>query len=71
MNSDKSTKNQAGGVTHKKDVNAGSAAFNQGSVQDPDYDDGTEVSDEEKKTGHTPSPGKSKESGRDTEDRKK
>ena len=43
---------QAGGITHKKDVNAGSGAFNQGSEQDPDYNDGTKVSDEEKKTGH-------------------
>lgn len=41
---------QAGGVTHKKDLNAGSGAFNQGSEQDPDYNKGTKVSDEEKKS---------------------
>jgi hypothetical protein len=57
---------QAGGITHKKDSNAGSGAFNQGSEQDPDYNDGTKVSDEEKETGHTPSsPGKQKEDPRD------
>ncbi|MEJ0106630.1 MAG: hypothetical protein WDO19_30585 [Bacteroidota bacterium] len=27
--------NQSGGITDKKDVNAGSGAFNQGSEQDP------------------------------------
>jgi hypothetical protein len=32
---------QGGGVTHKHDKNAGSGAFNQGSEQDPDYDNGT------------------------------
>ena len=41
---------QAGGVTHKKDINAGSGAFNQGSEQDPDYNKGTKVSDEEKES---------------------
>jgi hypothetical protein len=46
---------QAGGITDKKDINAGSGAFNQGSMQDPNYNDGTKVSDEEKKTGHSPS----------------
>ena len=43
--------NQAGGITHKRDKNAGSGAFNQGSDQDPDYDDGAKVSDEEKQAG--------------------
>jgi hypothetical protein len=33
-------KDQAGGITHKKDLNAGSGAFNQGAEQDPDYNDG-------------------------------
>ncbi|MBC7947426.1 MAG: hypothetical protein H7Y42_06075 [Chitinophagaceae bacterium] len=33
-------KTQAGGITHKKDKNAGSGGFNQGSEQDPDYDKG-------------------------------
>ena len=71
MSKDKTTtKDQAGGITHKKDLNAGSAAFNEGTAQDPDYDAGTEVSDEEKKTGHTPSPGKAGEKGRNIEDRK-
>jgi hypothetical protein len=31
---------QAGGITDKKDKNAGSGAFNQGSVQDPRLNDG-------------------------------
>ncbi len=36
------TKNtdQAGGITDKKDKNAGSGAFNQGSEQDPNMNDG-------------------------------
>lgn len=51
----KDQQNQAGGITHKKDMNAGSGAFNQGAEQDPDYDKGTKVSDEEKLTGHRPS----------------
>jgi hypothetical protein len=29
-----------GGVTHKKDLNAGSGSFNQGSEQDPHYNEG-------------------------------
>ena len=59
-------KNQSGGITHKRDKNAGSGAFNQGSEQDPDYDEGTSVSDEEKKTGHLPSNlGKQKENPKD------
>jgi hypothetical protein len=48
----KNPEKQAGGITHKKDMNAGSGAFNQGTEQDPDYDKGTKVSDEEKRTGH-------------------
>ena len=55
---------QAGGITDKKDINAGSGAFNQGSEQDPNYNDGTKVSDEEKQTGHTPSSGKARENSR-------
>ena len=52
--------------THKHDKNAGSGAFNQGSEQDPDYDDATKVSDEEKETGHLPSNlGKQKENPKD------
>ena len=31
---------QFGGITDKRDNNAGSGAFNQGSQQDPDYKDG-------------------------------
>ena len=61
----KKNKDMAGGITHKKDINAGSGAFNQGSEQDPDYNDGTKVSDEEKRTGHTPAPGKKKENPKD------
>lgn len=61
------TKNshQAGGITDKKDINAGSGAFNQGSEQDPDYNKGTKVSDEEKETGHAATPGKAKEDPKD------
>ena len=53
-------RNDQKGATSIKDANAGSGAFNQGVEQDPNYDDGTKVSDEEKSTGHTPSPGKEK-----------
>ena len=59
MNKKKSNNNQAS-ATDKKDSNAGSGAFNQGVEQDPDFNDGTKVSDEEKRTGHSPSPGKKK-----------
>jgi hypothetical protein len=59
-----SKKSTPSGIPHKKDVNEGSSGFNQGSAQDPDYDKGTKVSDEEKRTGHTPSPGKAKEKGK-------
>ena len=45
---------QAGRIKNKKEKNAGGGAFNQGSEQDPDYDKGVKVSDEEKKTGHKP-----------------
>lgn len=31
---------QAGGITDKKDLNSGSSAFNEGSAQDPNYNDG-------------------------------
>jgi hypothetical protein len=61
MNNDKNHKSiedNTAGTTHKKQPNAGSGGFNQGSEQDPDYDKGTKVSDEEKLTGHQPSPGK-------------
>jgi hypothetical protein len=51
----KGQEQEQGGVTDKLDKNAGSGAFNQGSEQDPDYNDGTKVSDDEKKTGHLPS----------------
>jgi hypothetical protein len=51
---------QSGGITDKKDVNAGSGAFNQGSSQDPEYLKGIPVSDEEKRTGHAPFPTRKK-----------
>jgi hypothetical protein len=47
---------QSGGISDKKDANAGSGAFNQGSSQDPEYGKGVAVSDREKKTGHAPFP---------------
>jgi hypothetical protein len=57
---DKDQKNegnkQHGGLTDKKDKNAGSGAFNEGAEQDPDYNKGTPVTDEEKQTGHLPFP---------------
>jgi hypothetical protein len=56
MGKKKDDNKQPGGITDKKDMNAGSGAFNQGSEQDPEYNKGTPVSDEEKKTGHLPSP---------------
>ena len=62
---EKKDNKQAGGITDKKDINAGSGAFNQGSEQDPGYNDGTKVSDEEKRTGHTPARGKKKENPKD------
>ena len=37
----------------KNDANAGGAGFNRGSAQDPEFDKGVPVSDEEKKTGHS------------------
>lgn len=46
---------QYGGVTHKKDNNAGSGAFNQGAEQDPRAVKEIIISDEEKRTGHSPS----------------
>ncbi|PZR26092.1 MAG: hypothetical protein DI535_15550 [Citrobacter freundii] len=58
MNNDKSNKEYSNKVTQQKEPNAGSGGFNQGSEQDPDFDKGTKVSDEEKLTGHQPSPGK-------------
>jgi len=48
-------------VTGNEDSNAGSSAFNQGIEQDPSFNDGTKVSNEEKRTGHAPSAGKKKE----------
>ena len=50
----KQEKKQSDGKTVGRDKNAGSATFNQGSEQDPDYDKGTKVSDEEKKKGNKP-----------------
>ena len=62
----KKEKDQAGGITHKRDMNAGSGAFNQGSEQDPDYDKGVKVSDQEKKAGTRSSRlGKEKEKPKD------
>jgi hypothetical protein len=56
---------QEGGVTDKKDINAGSGAFNKGVEQDPNYNTGTKVSDEEKLTGHSPFPSSKPEPGED------
>ena len=47
---EKKDNKQAGGITDKKDINAGSGAFNQGSEQDPGYNDGTKISDKENRT---------------------
>ena len=62
---EKKDNKQAGGIADKKDINAGSGAFNQGSQQDPNYNDGTKLSDEEKRTGNTPARGKKKENPKD------
>lgn len=66
MKKNNSSKDQSGGITHKHDKNAGSGAFNQGAEQDPDFDKGTKVSDEEKRTGKSPANlGKQKENPKD------
>jgi hypothetical protein len=57
--------NKPGDATGKQEKNAGSASFNEGVEQDPNYDDGTKVSDEEKKTGHSADLGKQKENPKD------
>jgi hypothetical protein len=44
--------------TGKKDTNAGSAGFNQGAEQDPEYNKGTKVSDKEKRTQEADDNGK-------------
>lgn len=45
---------QFGGITDKRDNNAGSGAFNQGSEQDPAYNDGVPGDQNDpKKTGKT------------------
>jgi len=64
MNKKKADNNnsQSGGTD---DFNAGSSAFNQGTEQDPSFNDGTKVSDEEKRTGHTPSAANKKEHSRE------
>ena len=54
MDPNKIKKDPTGGHTDKKEENAGGATFNQGSEQDPNYNDGTPVSDTEKRTGHLP-----------------
>jgi hypothetical protein len=60
---------QHGGITDKHDKNAGSSAFNSGSEQDPAFNEGTKVSDEEKITGHAPFPAgkETKNGGNSTE----
>jgi len=60
MKKTKKNYQQSGGITDKIDANAGSGTFNQGSSQDPEYLNGVPVSDEEKKTGHSPFPGRKK-----------
>lgn len=53
---------QFGGITDKKDKNAGSSAFNQGSQQDPDMNegvaDGTAHPEEVSKEKENPKSGK-------------
>ena len=55
MNPKKNNK-KGSNTNDAKTPNAGSGAFNQGSAQDPDYDKGVPVSDEEKRTGNPPTP---------------
>jgi len=56
----KKTNDQDGNIPEKKESNAGSGAFNQGAEQEPINNGGTKVSDEEKRTGHAPFPGREK-----------
>ena len=56
----KKTNDQDGNITEKRESNAGSGAFNQGAEQEPINNGGTKVSDEEKRTGHAPFPGREK-----------
>ncbi len=51
-------KHQTSDNSKKKTFNAGSGDFNQGAEADAHLEDGTTVSDEEKRTGHTDDPGK-------------
>ena len=50
---------QSGVITDKKDKNAGSSAFNQGSEQDPNYNDG--IADDPDDPDDPKFPGKKKE----------
>ena len=56
----KGNNNQAADNTVKKESNAGSGAFNQGAEGESINKGGTKVSDEEKRTGHAPFPGREK-----------
>lgn len=58
-------KNTTDDVPAKEEYNAGGAAFNQGVEQDPHYDEGTKISDEEKKTGHIPGFGRENNDAKD------
>jgi hypothetical protein len=56
----KGNNNKAADTTEKKESNAGSGAFNQGAEQESINTGGIKVSDEEKRTGHTPFPRRKK-----------
>lgn len=61
----KKDKNVTEGIPPKEDYNSGSGAFNQGIEQDTTYDNGTPISDEEKKTGHIPGFGREDNDAKD------
>ncbi len=66
MKKNNSNHSDTGNAANKHNKNAGSGGFNQGSAQDSDFDKGTPVSDEEKRTGQPPSNlGKKKENPKD------
>jgi hypothetical protein len=50
-------------IPENANKNVGSAGFNEGADGDPDYDEGTPLTDEEKKTGHAVFPPKHADPG--------
>ncbi|MEI9942896.1 MAG: hypothetical protein WDN26_01625 [Chitinophagaceae bacterium] len=65
MSENKNDNQQQNDIPGKTGKNAGSGGFNQGSEDDLNYDDGTPISDEEKRTGKPADPGREKENPKD------